>query len=241
MKYLHLCYQGRVRSSRLTPLAAGLSVWLLASFFLAATASAQSSSLYQRYLAARGQRNLTMEDTSLIFQAVEPPRKIQLYDLITVIVSEQSQTINEGELERRKISLYNAALADWILLDGFSARPDPQSEGDLRVNGQLNSQYRAEADMETADSMQFSIQAQVVDIRPNGLLVIEARKTIQHNAEVAERTLIGLVRPEDVLPDNSVLSRNVAELRIYKNEKGSVPNGYRLGWFARLFDTIQPF
>ena len=54
------------------------------------------------------------------------------------------------------------------------------NHGDPRIKGQLDSQFKTEADTSTNDSLTFRIAAQVVDIRPNGNLVIEARSEIQH-------------------------------------------------------------
>ena len=51
----------------------------------------------------------------------------------------------------------------------------------------------------------------------------------------------GEIRPGDVLPTNTVLSENVAELSIHKREAGHVRDGYRRGWFTRWLDMLQPF
>jgi flagellar L-ring protein precursor FlgH len=89
--------------------------------------------------------------------------------------------------------------------------------------------------------MKFRISCRVVDIRPNGNLVIEGRRTVHNNSEVWEQSLTGEVRPKDVLPNNTVLSENVAELRIDKREAGHVRDGYRRGWLLKWLDKWQPF
>jgi flagellar L-ring protein precursor FlgH len=89
--------------------------------------------------------------------------------------------------------------------------------------------------------MKFRITAEVIDIRPNGTLVLEGRRTIRANEEVWELSLGGVIRPEDVLPDNTVLSEDVADLRIIKREKGHVVDGYQRGWLLKWLDHYQPF
>ena len=101
--------------------------------------------------------------------------------------------------------------------------------------------YRAEGELETRDRMQFTIAAKVADVLPNGQLLIEAQQTITNNEEVWKQTLRGYVRPEDVLPNNKVLSENIAELTICKDEMGSVRDSYRRGWVTRLYDYFSPF
>ena len=67
--------------------------------------------------------------------------------------------------------------------------------------------------------MTFRIAAEVVDIRPNGNLVIEARREIRNNEEVWMQSLTGVVRRQSIGPDRTVRSDEVAELRIDKREK----------------------
>jgi len=203
-----------------------------------ATARAQSSSLF----GAPGERNaLTLEDSSWFYIKVPPPREVQLYDLITIIVNEKSQLISEGDVQRRKQANLKAQLLDWIQLSGLDLKPAAQNDGDPTIQGKLQSRLQAQSDLETRDSLQFTIAATVVDIRPNGNLVVEAHRDIENNNEVWHYSLTGMVRPEDVTPANTVLSEDVAELSIHKHEKGNVRDGYRRGWLLKALDRFSPF
>jgi flagellar L-ring protein precursor FlgH len=53
--------------------------------------------------------------------------------------------------------------------------------------------------------------------------------------------LTGLVRPEDVGPDNRVPSTRVADAAIRYSGTGEVAAQARQGWFARFFDRINPY
>jgi flagellar L-ring protein precursor FlgH len=157
-------------------------------------------------------------------------------------VDKKAVMSSEGEVQRRKTGLYDALLADWIALKGLlEIKPAPQTEGDPRVKGQLSEQYRAQADMETREALAFDITAEVVDIRPNGLLVLEAHDTLQNNEEVWEYSLSGLCRPEDIDPGNVILSKHIAQIRVWKRERGQIRDSYRRGWLVRWFDTFNPF
>jgi flagellar L-ring protein precursor FlgH len=149
--------------------------------------------------------------------------------------------LSEGDAESRKTASINAVLADWIGIDGLALRPDPQSAGDPRVNGSLNSLFRAESDIETRNTLTFTIQSEVVDIRPNGNLVIEARQEVTDNDEVWEKSLTGIIRREDVNPDNTVESDRVADLQVFKRERGNVRDGYRRGWLLKLYNRFNPY
>jgi flagellar L-ring protein precursor FlgH len=205
---------------------------------LAVQAWAQSSSLYGP---PDVRDPLTLPNSSFMYLEIDPPKQIQLHDIVTVVVSESSQVFSEGEVGQKKRSKIDAVLADWLRLDGLDLKPAPQSDGDLAIRAKLESEYRADSELETRDGMKFRIAANVVDIRPNGNLILEARRTIQNNEETWEQFLTGTVRPLDVLPDNTVLSQNVADLRIQKRECGHVRDGYRRGWFLKFVDAIKPF
>lgn len=208
-------------------------------FCLAAQpAGAQSSSLYGE---AGHRQPLRLADASWYFLEPEPARAIQKYDLVTVIVKEATQFVSEGEINRRTQSNVDARLRDWIKLDGTDITPAPQAAGDPRVRASLDSQLITQAELETRDGLQFRITATVVDIRPNGLLVLEAHKRTKVNNEESIQILSGIVRPEDVLPNNTVLSERIAELRIDKKEAGHIRDSYRRGWFVKWLDRVRPF
>lgn len=199
---------------------------------------AQSSSM----LGDPDQRGpLRLSDLSYSYIEVEPPKELRVHDLITVLVDESAQVLSEGEVDRRKKADGKFSLEDWIIFDGFAAIPDPQSKGDPKITGKMENKYRAEGELETRETMRFRIACEIVDIRPNGTLVLEGRRSIQANAEQWEMSLTGIARPEDILPNNTVLSEDLASLRINKREAGHVRDGYRRGWLLKILDRYQPF
>ncbi len=100
---------------------------------------------------------------------------------------------------------------------------------------------RTNAELETASFVQFNITATVVDIRPNGNLVLEAHSMVKDNNEVWESSLSGIVRREDIQPDNTVFSEKIAELSIHKRETGHINDAYRRGWALKFYDQFKPF
>jgi len=224
-----------VKSTRFTPIGSAAVVVALLSA-VAAAADGPSSSLFGN---PDRRQPLTLAEYSWTYP--KELDEIRLNDLVTVVVDEKSAVISEGEMDRKKKAYGDLILKDWILLKGLAAIPDPQTLGDPHIRGEVDNKMRSEAGLQTRDSMKFRISCRVVDIRPNGNLVIEGRRTVRNNSEVWEQSLTGEVRPKDVLPNNSVLSENVAELRIDKREAGHVRDGYRRGWLLKWLDKWQPF
>ncbi len=200
--------------------------------------AAQDSSLFRD---AR-QSGLTLERASWFYEPPPEPRPIRMHDIITVLVDEKSVVISEGDIDRKKNAQLSAVLSDWVLLRNMTMFPDPQSAGVPEVAGKLDKKYKADAKFESRDSMIFRVAVTVVDIRPNGNLVVEGTRYIQNNDEEWEYSLSGEIRPEDLNKQtNSVRSEAVADLRIVKRESGHVRDGYRRGWLQKVLDQFQAF
>lgn len=179
---------------------------------------------------------------SWIYTPQPPPRVLQIHDLVHVRVDETAQTSASGSAQSRKNSALDLDLTDWVRFEGLDTlKPATQSDGDLSVAGQNAEIYRADSTLRTRESITFNITAEIADIRPNGLLVLSATKEIRDNDNVWELSFSGICRPEDIGPDNVVLSRDIFDPRIVKNEDGHVREGYARGWFTRLYGKFKPF
>lgn len=220
-----------------------LSTTLLVSLLAVGAASAQDGSLFNQALTANN-NGMTLESCSYIFRTLPPearPRELEVNDIVTVLVDFRSRFLSEGDAESRKTASLAAVLADWIKLDDGSLKPATQADGDPTITANLNSQFRAQSDVELSDSLTFSIAARIVDIRPNGNLVIEAHQTIRNNEERWRISLTGVVRREAIQADRTVSSDAIYDLQVDKDELGQVRDGYARGWLGKFYDRYKPF
>lgn len=187
------------------------------------------------------QGGVTLANASWIYESPPPIRVYKKNDIVTIRVDEISRVQAEGRAESRRNTLYDALLKDWLRLDGIGVKPAAQADGDPRVQGSVNQLYRANATTEARESLTFNIAARIVDVRPNGDLVLEASKMIAVNDNVFETSLTGICRPVDIAADNVVLSRDLLDLQIQKQDRGHLRDGYRRGWFTQWFETLLPF
>jgi flagellar L-ring protein FlgH len=81
----------------------------------------------------------------------------------------------------------------------------------------------------------------VLDVKPNGTLVLQARKRIKTDEEEQAFILTGVCRAEDITADNSILSTQLYDLELSKSHQGTVRNATRKGWGGKLLDAISPF
>ncbi len=206
----------------------------------AAPAAAQSSSLLGN---PDRRRPLSLSDVSWTYQTPEPKREIHINDLITVNVNEMATVISGGSINQRLQGERNWDLKSWIIptTSGLGVKADPQTGGAPNIDFLVNNSYQANADLQSKESVKCKLACHVVDIRPNGTLVLEGRRTIAVNEMNWEVSLVGSIRAEDVGPNNTVSSESVADMRLVKRETGQVRDGYRRGWFTQWLDTYNPF
>ena len=215
-------------------IAASLSLGLVA---WAEPLWAQSSSLYGP---PDVRAPLTLSGNSWVYLTPPPVRELQLNDLLTVVVTETTQSLSSGNIKRRTQSNIDANLQNWVKLRNFGLTADNETEGDPRIRGTLNSQLSTTSQLDTSDSMKFRIAARIVDIRPNGTLVLEAHKSIRQNDEVTDLSMSGIIRREDVLPNNTVLSEDIYELIVNRRDSGQIRDAYKQGWLLKLLDRYKP-
>jgi flagellar L-ring protein precursor FlgH len=86
-----------------------------------------------------------------------------------------------------------------------------------------------------------TLTVQVVDVLPNGHLVVGGRQALKINNEVQVLSLRGIVDPRAVDADNSVASSQIVDARVEFSGVGVVAGKQRPGWLARILDVITPF
>ena len=171
-----------------------------------------------------------------------PPKEVRENDIITIRVDTGARVSTQAQLQRRRTAQYDAILNDWVMLEGLRAiKPAPQSDGDQRVQGNLNQLNRVTGQLDTTESLKFDIAATVASVLPNGNVVLEAHRTIRNNNEQWLHSLSGVCRREDIGPGNLVLSKDIANLQVEKRELGQIRDSYKRGWLARWLHQFQPF
>ncbi len=168
-------------------------------------------------------------------------RTFAVNDIVTIRVDEIARVLAEGDAESRKNTLFRGILTDWIALSKGRIRPNEFEDGEPTLGTQSDDTYRSQSSIESRESLSFNIAATVVDIRPNGNLVLEARKSYRVNDNLWETSLTGICRVEDIGPDNVVLSRDLVDTQIRKEDQGHLRDKYRRGWLTRIVDRFGAF
>jgi flagellar L-ring protein precursor FlgH len=89
--------------------------------------------------------------------------------------------------------------------------------------------------------MTTKMTATVTNVLPNGNLMIQGMREVVLNDEQQIIVLTGIVRPQDVSQDNTVLSTYIANARIEYTGSGVVTERQSPGWADRILTTVWPF
>ncbi|MHC4994232.1 MAG: flagellar basal body L-ring protein FlgH, partial [Planctomycetota bacterium] len=109
------------------------------------------------------------------------------------------------------------------------------------VGVDFNREFNGEGEYERRDSMTTRLTGQIIDVKPNGLLVIEARTYIQNDDEIQDIKVTGTWRETDVAIDNTVLSTQGFDVRIQKTNEGELRKASKKGLFTKVLDTLFAF
>jgi flagellar L-ring protein precursor FlgH len=173
---------------------------------------------------------------SRLADAARDVRASQVDDLLTVVVAEQASAVTSGATKTARTS---SAKASVTAAAGIT-RPLGALANLAGVSG--DQQLAGEGATSRNTTLRTTLTARVVNVLPNGTLVVEAAKDIQINSERQTITLRGMVRPQDIDNSNAVLSDRLGQLEVRVNGKGVVGDAVRRPFFLyRLLLGLLPF
>ena len=164
-------------------------------------------------------------------------------DILTIIVQETASVANSESLKTAKSSKSGITnLADTIVKQ-FAGKLPKQAQPlkDLNLSSTGTNDYTGGGEVKNSQTIATRAAVQVIDVLPNGNLVVEGLREISFSKERQFAALRGLVRSYDIQPDNTVLSSNIADARIEIIAEGTLTDAQKKGWLLRLNDKINPF
>jgi flagellar L-ring protein precursor FlgH len=162
-------------------------------------------------------------------------RARQINDLITVQVLENVVGSGSADSSLAKDGSLAAALPNFFGLE--SVLPSALDPLNL-VTGSDSSDFTGGGSTTRAGTLRAVVTARVADVLPNGNLVLQGIREVEINGDRQVMVLTGLVRTQDVGPNNVVLSPAVGQLRIRYFGTGLIKDTLQPGWLTRIFNKI---
>ena len=155
-------------------------------------------------------------------------------DVVTIMVSETTQAVTSADASNRRSSSMSAGIEQLVGLEN-GVRELP---GLLSGGGQIR--YNGEGSTSRETRLQTTLTARVIDVLPNGYLVVEGRREVRVNNENQMVVLSGVVRPSDINRSNVVSSSAVAQMSVQVQGKGTVSQPLKPGWLYQIINGIWP-
>jgi flagellar L-ring protein precursor FlgH len=170
----------------------------------------------------------------------EDTRARKVGDLLTIVVRETTDINESDQRQLRKESkaggLFNfkgnTKAGRFLSRDATIA---------MDTSGSANRRFDGRADYTSDRRFVDRMTVTVVDVQPNGNLVIEGcrRRTLSGEERVLRVT--GVVRPVDIGSGNVIQSQSIANFQVTYEGRGAESSFSNQGWFSQFLNHVWPF
>lgn len=155
-------------------------------------------------------------------------------DMVTILITENVAASQKSSSTSNRTSSMDAGVAAFPFASVSTL-------GKLSVNASTNNDFAGAGATESANRFSGSITTTVVDVLPNGHLVLAGEKQIGVNQNVDVLRFSGTVDPRAIQAGGLVSSTQVAHARIESRGRGAQNEAQTVGWIARFFMAFLPF
>jgi flagellar L-ring protein precursor FlgH len=160
----------------------------------------------------------------------------RLHDVVSIVVTESLAASTDGQVKNSRASNASSGLTS---LFGLLKKSNALQN---LVGMNASSGLSAQGQSTTNSSLSTTFGAEVVDVLPNGMLVVQATRQLTFSQQTQLIKLRGLVRPEDVSAQNQVMSTAMTDLELEVTGKGIVNDStYRQNPLVRFLEKLVVF
>ncbi len=162
-------------------------------------------------------------------------------DIVTIVISETASASKQANTGTSRDSSMSAGMPSMLGLENTGILKNNFADLSKIINASTSSSFKGAGSTSRQENLNATITARVIDVMPNGNLVIEGRRNIKVNEEDQIIVLEGTVRSRDIAQDNTVNSIYVADARISYSGRGIISDRQSPGWLMNILDKIWPF
>ena len=160
-------------------------------------------------------------------------------DLLTVVISESTQIGNQEGTALNKSANADTAF-DFASASG-GGFGEQGAAASLDASGETTRGFSGNATYNDSRRFNDQITVTVVDVLPNGNLVIAGKRCMTISGEQRTLNISGIIRAIDIGPDNRISSRFIADFRTVYDGQGVSKKFTRQGWLSRAANRVWPF
>jgi len=157
-------------------------------------------------------------------------------DVLTIKIAEESTVDNKAKRDLQKQTARSSDFDGEMNIDHIL----PSIPG-FTMDAESNNTLTGKADYKDERSFADRVSVVVLDVLPNGNLVVTGTRDRNIAGDIQTIEVSGIVRPSDIAFDNTVKSEQVANFRIVTKNAGVSAAFTRPGMFGRLFDILWPW
>jgi flagellar L-ring protein precursor FlgH len=162
-------------------------------------------------------------------------RARRVNDLVTIKVIESISGVGSADSSLDKSSSGSAAVGKFFGLEGrLPSAVDPTSLASVSAG----TKFKGAGQTSRSGDLTAIITARVMEVLPNGDLVLEGAREIDINGDRQVAVLTGVLRTSDIQPNNVALSTSVGQLRIRYFGRGLMKDNLQPGWLIRVLNKI---
>ena len=159
-------------------------------------------------------------------------------DILTITIYEASDASSSAERDMSKVTNRNQQFDGKISIEHLITDIPAVNFG---AGSSYTNTFASNTDNSNQRTFQDNVTVVVVDIMPNGNLVVSGTCTRNISDDIQEIQISGIVRPSDIDYNNTVDSKRVGNFNIVAKYKGVEAPYNKPGWLGRILDAIWPF
>lgn len=162
-------------------------------------------------------------------------------DLLTIVIEIDDQAEMRNSTQRNRSGSEGLELGEVFGISGTKLMPKEIGglTGELAIGGSSN--YRGAGNVKRNEKLTLRIAATVVDVLPNGHLVVQGDQEVRVNNELRDLQIVGIVQPEDISRHNVIGYDRIAGARISYGGRGTVSTAQQPRWGQQVVDKVLPF
>ena len=165
-------------------------------------------------------------------------RAAQVGDIVTVLVNMNDAANLKNVTSAARTSSESGGLPNFFGLEAIL--PKAINPATL-ISASSANNNTGTGQIQRTEAVTLRLAGIVTQVLPNGNLVIAARQEFMVNSELRNLQVTGVIRPQDIASDNTVLHDRMAEARISYGSKGQMTDLQRARWGQQMMDVVLPF